>query len=44
MSNPEFPCTGCVEAGHCRVDGLYVDCSALNAYKIKMRRRRLGLE
>jgi len=44
MSKSEFPCTLCVEAEHCRVDGLYVNCSALNAYKIKMRRRRLGLE
>jgi len=37
MSEPEFPCTKCVEAGHCRVDLLFVDCSALDAYKKKRR-------
>jgi hypothetical protein len=33
-----------VEAEHCRVDRLYVDCSMLEVYKVKMRRRRLGLD
>lgn len=37
MSKPEFPCIRCIEAEHCRVDLLFVDCSALDAYK---RRRR----
>ncbi len=40
----EFPCTRCIEAEHCKKDGLYVDCSALNAYKVKVNRERLGLE
>ena len=39
---PVFPCIRCVDADHCKVDRMFVDCSALNAYKVKMRRRRLG--
>jgi len=31
MRKPVFPCVGCVEAGRCRVDLLFVDCSALDA-------------
>jgi len=40
LSKPEFPCTRCVEAEHCRVDLLFVDCSALDAYKRECRRRK----
>ena len=43
MSKTEFPCVRCVEQDHCKVDGLYIDCSALDAYKKEMARRRLGL-
>ena len=39
MSKLEFPCVRCVEAGHCRVDLMFVDCSALDAYKREVRRR-----
>jgi hypothetical protein len=40
----EFPCSRCVEADHCKRDGLYVTCSALYAYKQRCRRRKLGLD
>lgn len=39
----EFPCNRCIDTGRCKLDGLYELCSALHAYRIKMRRRRLGL-
>ena len=39
MSCPEFPCIRCVEAGHCRVDLMFVDCAALDAYKKAVRKR-----
>lgn len=42
MSKPEFPCPRCGERDHCKVDLLYVDCSALDAYKKKMRLNRFG--
>ena len=39
MSESEFPCLRYVEADHCKVDLLFVDCSALDAYKKRRLRK-----
>jgi len=38
VPSPEFPCTKCVDADHCRPDMMFVDCAALDAYKKGVKR------
>lgn len=44
VSKPEFPCTRCVDGERCRPEHLFVDCSALDAYKKVMAKRRLEMK